>query len=600
MRTGRNILKSTEKRITALSVAAFMTVALVEAGTNSIKVNAEKSSDYGLSNPRIAYNTRETVYFGNYWQEDTNGDGKADEFDEKQPITWQVLKKYSDGTALVISDKILDAKAYNDEKEFYTWSESSLRTWLNNHFYNIAFGADDKTAIIYENVKNDDNPLSRIEGAENTKDNIFLLSLDDVKNIDYGFDGSLSNGNQGRRAMLTEYAKANGAAYESNLDGEFGWWWLRSPKGYGQTSAETITCDGYSSDYSVSHCDGGIRPSLRINLLSPYVKLGDKVNVSVKGSEWDTVIFGKYDGKAINWRVLNITGDYAFLVSDKTIIKFDYGYKGGEWKNSEIREWLNKDFINDSFTDNEKKMIRKSVVKNKDNPFYKTSGGEDTTDKVFLLSLFDIVQPGYGFSDCFYCHSEPRIAINADDEKTVRWWLRSPGYKKDYVTYVDEDGFVDEDGVFIDHSFGIRPALYINLSSFSWKKGNKVIVGDPSGGEEIPVINPDSQIDPSIETSTVAPITAKKKDNKTTFKIGKKTLKNNSKIKKTAKIKIIDKDKIKKITLNGKKIKIKSGKKTFTLKLKSHKKKLRKKGKWNKLVVIDKKKNKKTLKFKTK
>ena len=140
----------------------------------------------------------------------------------------------------------------------------------------------------------------------------------------------------------------------------------------------------------------------------------------------------------------------------------------------------------------------------------------------------------------------------------------------------------------------------INLSSFSWKKGNKVIVGDPSGGEEIPVINPDSQIDPSIETSTVAPITAKKKDNKTTFKIGKKTLKNNSKIKKTAKIKIIDKDKIKKITLNGKKIKIKSGKKTFTLKLKSHKKKLRKKGKWNTLVVIDKKKNKKTLKFKTK
>jgi len=39
---------------------------------------------------------------------------------------------------------------------------------------------------------------------------------------------------------------------------------------------------------------------------------------------------------------------------------------------------------------------------------------------------------------------------------------------------------------------------------------------------------------------------------------------------------------------------------SFTLKLKSFKKKLKEKGKWNKLVVTDAKGNKKTLKFKTK
>lgn len=84
-----------------------------------------------------------------------------------------------------------------------------------------------------------------------------------------------------------------------------------------------------------------------------------------------------------------------------------------------------------------------------------------------------------------------------------------------------------------------------------------------------------------------------KKDNKTTFSI-----KNKSKIKKTAKIKIKDKDKIKKITLNGKKVKIKKNKKSVTIKLSANKKKLKKKGKWNKLTVIDKKGNKKTIKFK--
>ena len=60
------------------------------------------------------------------------------------------------------------------------------------------------------------------------------------------------------------------------------------------------------------------------------------------------------------------------------------------------------------------------------------------------------------------------------------------------------------------------------------------------------------------------------------------------------------KDKIKKITLNGKAIKIKSGKTSFTLKLKSYKKKLKKKGKWNTFKVTDYKGNVKTIKFKIK
>ncbi|SNU08060.1 Uncharacterized conserved protein YkwD, contains CAP (CSP/antigen 5/PR1) domain [Lachnospiraceae bacterium] len=85
------------------------------------------------------------------------------------------------------------------------------------------------------------------------------------------------------------------------------------------------------------------------------------------------------------------------------------------------------------------------------------------------------------------------------------------------------------------------------------------------------------------------------KDNKTTFSI-----KNKKTIKKTAKIKVKDKDKIKKITLNGKTVKIKKNKTSVTIKLKSYKKTLKKKGKWNKLVVTDVNGNTKSIKFKTK
>ena len=117
------------------------------------------------------------------------------------------------------------------------------------------------------------------------------------------------------------------------------------------------------------------------------------------------------------------------------------------------------------------------------------------------------------------------------------------------------------------------------------------------GGEVTPT--PGTDVTPTPST-TPGNGSSAVKDKKTTFKIGKKTVKNKSKIKKTSRIKITDKDKIKSITLNGKKIKIKKNKTSFTLKLKSHKKKLRKKGKWNKLVVVDKNRKKTTLKFKTK
>ncbi len=36
------------------------------------------------------------IWFGNYWKEDTNGDGKADEKGEKTPVKWRVLSAEGD------------------------------------------------------------------------------------------------------------------------------------------------------------------------------------------------------------------------------------------------------------------------------------------------------------------------------------------------------------------------------------------------------------------------------------------------------------------------------------------------------------------------
>ena len=109
-----------------------------------------------------------------------------------------------------------------------------------------------------------------------------------------------------------------------------------------------------------------------------------------------------------------------------------------------------------------------------------------------------------------------------------------------------------------------------------------------------PTTTPSGEVSPSVAPTAVSN-SVEMKDKVTAFSI-----KNKAKVKASAKIKIKDKDKIKKITLNGKTIKIKKNKTSFTLKLKSYKKKLKKKGKWNTLKVTDYKGNTKTIKFKTK
>lgn len=81
---------------------------------NTLDVMAS-SIPNGSTRPLIT-TCRDTVVIGDYWQDDTNGDGVADEKDKKTPITWLVLERYNDGTALVLADKILDTHIYDSGK----------------------------------------------------------------------------------------------------------------------------------------------------------------------------------------------------------------------------------------------------------------------------------------------------------------------------------------------------------------------------------------------------------------------------------------------------------------------------------------------------
>jgi hypothetical protein len=56
------------------------------------------------------------------------------------------------------------------------------------------------------------------------------------------------------------------------------------------------------------------------------------------------------------------------------------------WADCDLREYLNSE-VYDRFDQSEKAKIVTVTNKNPDNPWFKTKGGEDSIDNIFLLSL---------------------------------------------------------------------------------------------------------------------------------------------------------------------------------------------------------------------
>ncbi|MDE6627147.1 MAG: hypothetical protein K2K56_12345, partial [Lachnospiraceae bacterium] len=120
-------------------LAALLVCALISGILPSWTVSAQQdvSGDgFGLSNPVVdnGVTTWDCIYFGSYWQNDTNGDGRADNSDDKQPIKWRVLSVDGDDVFL-LSDRNLSRQVYNslsDEKGV-KWETSTIRSWLNGY-----------------------------------------------------------------------------------------------------------------------------------------------------------------------------------------------------------------------------------------------------------------------------------------------------------------------------------------------------------------------------------------------------------------------------------------------------------------------------------
>jgi hypothetical protein len=195
--------------------------------------------------------------------------------------------------------------------------------------------------------------------------------------------------------------------------------------------------------------------------------------VAVSPGVGDIIEFGGYD-----WRVIDVQDGRALLLSDKMLELRHYHdtWTDTTWETSDIRAYLNGEFF-DSFSATDRARITQVTNTNPKNPWWGAPGGANTQDRIFLLSLDEVVryfgdaaerEQTWGF---YGAHSDKRIVkcINSScwchsETNGHWWWLRSPGYFSYSAANVRDDGYVSVYGYEVFYIYGgVRPALWLEM-----------------------------------------------------------------------------------------------------------------------------------------
>ena len=243
----------------------------------------------------------------------------------------------------------------------------------------------------------------------------------------------------------------------------------------------------------------------------------------------DIVQFGGYD-----WRVLDIENGKALIIVDSIIDWGAYNEEDGDttWAECSLRNYLNNEFYN-SFSSDEMFRISATEVNNNNNSWFDSTGGEATSDYIFLLSIDELIRyfgdsdapnnwDGYSwsahsqnFSDeynenrkavlnmteeqiksaserisesdfCVYTEEEMQKRLTDNIGTIGGWWLRTPGLSGSHAAHVSANGSVMVAGtlgaggpytISLGHGpmidfLGIRPSMWVTLDANSIENSN--------------------------------------------------------------------------------------------------------------------------------
>ena len=236
------------------------------------------------------------------------------------------------------------------------------------------------------------------------------------------------------------------------------------------------------SDYIISSDD-----VLRLNAVTTQESLDAlKVGDSVTIGSYDLNNNAEDDNEDIKWTVLAIENGKALIISDLCIDAriYNEGKESVTWETSDMRAWLNGDFYEAAFDEDEKRYLLLSDVEAQNSSAHGVDGGADTQDNLFLLS-FDEVETYFENDEariakasatavanggqCFDSRTKSEAAAApelANDYMALTWWLRTPGSSAESAATVLYFGKPDTVGARADLATkGVRPAMWVKTTN---------------------------------------------------------------------------------------------------------------------------------------
>lgn len=189
----------------------------------------------------------------------------------------------------------------------------------------------------------------------------------------------------------------------------------------------------------------------------------------------DIITFGAYEqdndpanGKEnIEWIVLDVEDGKALLISKYALDGKEYNdHKSNiTWEECTLRNWLNNSFFDQMFSSKEQQYILSTTIPAEDNNYHGTEAGNDTCDRLFLLSE---TEAKLYFNSDLQRQCEPTAYAEAHGaalsfDGNCWWWLRTPGIREENAVNVINDGTIISNGYRVDYLRGVRPALWVSI-----------------------------------------------------------------------------------------------------------------------------------------
>ena len=219
----------------------------------------------------------------------------------------------------------------------------------------------------------------------------------------------------------------------------------------------------------------------------------------ITGAMESNIYFGNYwqsvkseeatdsNKEPVKWRVLANDGNL-FVVSDQNLdcVVYNSSAETVTWEECTLRKWLNSKFLDNAFTSQEQGAVLESLVANEDGA-KGSEAGADTYDKVYLLSIYEVIDPDLGFPTDWKDKGGTRVALNTEytvsknaltnPDMSGAWWLRTPGDANNAANVFNAGNVFVRGGCVNNLIFAVRPAMNIDTS--------KVLFTSPAEGGKI-------------------------------------------------------------------------------------------------------------------